>query len=244
MPESEHHYFMDQTTSFSYHRFQFRSSSELSESQIKKLINCFNAEPEPADSVLGGRTAVKCVQISDIGPVIIKNYTRGGLIRYMIKNTYLKIGKLRCRIEYDMLAQALAGGVSVPEPVFYAYRGSPFYRCWLGTREIQNPVSLAEMGLKDKKRIPEVMHQVIQQVSKLIKIKLFHVDLHPGNVLIDDKGNVFIVDFDKAHLSRVSENGLMIKYIKRWERAVQKHQLPDSIGVLLKTGLHEIYREQ
>ena len=44
------------------------------------------------------------------------------------------------------------------------------------------------------------MASVIDQISRLIDHGIWHVDLHPGNVVIDQNDRVFLLDFDKGSL--------------------------------------------
>jgi RIO-like serine/threonine protein kinase len=139
-----------------------------------------------------------------------------------------------------MLAFAGALGINVPEPIAYAHRGRLFYRAWLVTREIHQPLSLARLSLQDEKKTTTAMHSVIEQISALIQNDILHVDLHPGNVLVDAAGKVYLLDFDKGRVYQGSREKLKNRYIARWQRAVVKHRLPDMLSDVLRTGLQNI----
>ena len=53
--------------------------------------------------MLGGRTSLTPAKLNGIGSVVIKHYRRGGLLRYFIKQRYLKLGKTRAQIEFKLL---------------------------------------------------------------------------------------------------------------------------------------------
>ena len=77
------------------------------------------------------------------------------------------------------------------------------------------------------------MKEVIKQVSTLIKNKILHADLHPGNVIVDNQNQVYLLDFDKGgYLSR-EKNTLRNQYLRRWNRAIQKHGLPQMLSELM-----------
>ncbi len=224
-----------------YDSYHFGSSSDLTDRQLKQLVRLFNTPTNTADSVLGGRSSVTIAQLDGFGSVVVKYYTRGGLIRYMVKRRYLKWGKTRCQIEYELLHKVRNLGVSAPEPIVYAFRGGLFYKGWLVTREIKEKQTLAELSCADEKRAHIVMKDVINQASTLINNNIFHVDLHPGNVLVDSGGRVFLLDFDRARLSQWDKNKLRDHYLNRWRRAVMKHRLPEMLCETLGAGLGKNY---
>ncbi len=228
---------MNRITHITHDAFTFGSSYRLTPEHINRLVKVFNSPGGYADAVLGGRAAVSTLYLQGIGHVVVKPYRRGGIIQYMIKNTYLRTGKPRCRIEYEQMQRAGDLGINVPEPVAYAHQGRIFYKAWLITRAIKDPKSLADLSRMDADRAKTVLDKVIHQVSKLVHHKVYHADLHPGNVLIDHDDHVYIIDFDKARHYRGSKSKLRNRYLKRWKRAVVKHDLPVMLfAVDLKTG--------
>jgi 3-deoxy-D-manno-octulosonic acid kinase len=136
-----------------------------------------------------------------------------------------------------MLKKVRGLGVSAPEPIAYASTMGLFYRSWLVTREITKPSTLAELSCVNQERMQIVMEQVVSEVSKLVKNHIYHDDLHPGNVLVNISDQVFILDFDKACLSRKNKNRLQKQYISRWRRAVVKHRLPTMLAEIMEAGL-------
>ena len=219
----------------SYH---FGFSLDLTESQLRPLTGLFH-HPDPAEvSMLGGRTAVTPAQLDGIGSVVIKHYRRGGLMRYFIKRRYLKFGKTRSRREFELLDTVANLGINVPQPIAYAHRGRLFYQAWLVTREIQQPLSLARLSLQDEKKTGEVMESAIKQVSSLIQNQILHVDLHPGNVVVDTAGKVYLLDFDKGKVYHGNRQKLQNRYLTRWQRAVDKHGLPKFLIQMMQKGLN------
>ncbi len=213
-------------------------SINLTESHLRTLTGLFQ-QPDPAGvSALGGRAAVTPARLDGIGSVVIKHYRRGGLMRYFIKRRYLKIGKTRARREFELLGMADALGINVPQPIAYAYRGRRFYRAWLVTCAIHQPLSLARLSLQNEKKTSIAMESVIEQISTLIQNDILHVDLHPGNVVVDATGKVYLLDFDKGSVYHVNRKKLINRYFTRWQRAVRKHGLPEMLTEMLQAGLH------
>ena len=206
--------------------YRFYSSSNLSNQHLELLRSIFSSPPKPVGGTLEGRISVSTVMLDGIGSVVVKHYRRGGFISCFLKRKYLKSGKTRCQIEYEQLRNADQLGINVPEPLAYAYKGWIFYQGWLITREIKLQESLAKLSCVDAKRTHSAIKKLTDQVILLINNHIYHTDLHPGNVLVDDNNRVFIIDFDKAGYYEGNKNKLQRKYLQRWNRAVIKHRLP------------------
>jgi 3-deoxy-D-manno-octulosonic acid kinase len=189
--------------------------------------------------VLGGRSSVTIQPVVGIGSVVVKYYTRGGFIRHIVKRRYLRWGKIRSQAEFELLQKVRSLGVKAPKPIAYAYRGAMIYKAWLVTEKIKQHQTLAQLSLSDPDLALSLISQVASQVGTLIQNNIRHVDLHPGNVLVDAKSNIFLIDFDKAYLTRLNRHKLRAKYIERWKRAVIKHRLPERLWKTLETELQK-----
>jgi RIO-like serine/threonine protein kinase len=128
-------------------------------------------------------------------------------------------------------------GVRAPEPIAFASRGGLFYDSWLITREIPKKSSFAEIDPNDQERLKGLISDTVNQIGILIRNNIFHIDLHPGNVLIGKDDTVYLLDFDKAYIYQGKRNDLRDLYLLRWRRAVIKHRLPESFSELLCPGL-------
>jgi len=213
-----------------YDSYHFGFPSDIADQQLKQLIRFFNLPKNSVNSALGGRTSITVTRLQGIGSVVIKYYRRGGAIRYLIKKRYLKCGKTRCQIEYELLQKVRSLGINAPEPVAFAYRGRLFYQCWLVTREIQDHQTLVQISRSNEEQARMAMKAVVKQVSMLIKNKILHADLHPGNVIVDNQNQVYLLDFDKGGVFPGDKNALRTRYLRRWNRAIQKHGLPEMLS--------------
>jgi 3-deoxy-D-manno-octulosonic acid kinase len=221
---------MSTTHTKTYNSYHFGSPSSMADQQVKQLIKFFNLPKNNVNSALGGRTSIRVIRLQGIGSVVIKYYRRGGAIRYLIKKRYFKCGKTRCQIEYELLQKVRSLGINAPDPVAFAYRGRLFYQCWLVTREIQYHQTLAQLSRSNQEQARMAMKAVIRQVSMLIKNKILHADLHPGNVIVDHQNQVYLLDFDKGGVFHGDKNALRTRYLHRWNRAIQKHGLPEILS--------------
>ena len=218
---------------------RFGSLRPLAEKQLQDLVRLFDQPTPEAGSVLGGRTSVVRHMLDGVGPVVIKYYRRGGLISRFNEMTYLRIGKTRSQREYEMLVQVRRIGVRAPRPVAYAHRGVLLYHCWLVTEEVQQHRTLAELSLVDPKLAATLTGPVAAEIIRLVQNQLHHVDLHPGNVLVDRRQQIFLIDFDKTRRVRSDPAALRRRYLKRWQRAVAKHRLPAELSKELETALFQ-----
>lgn len=210
-----------------YASYILESAFDLDSSLLQYLTSIFDSPPkERTDPGLGGRTSISLTSIEGIGPVVVKQYARGGLIRHVMKSHYLRIGKCRSQKEYEYLEKMLCIGLNVPEPVLFAHKGTLLYKAWLVTKRISHTQTLADLSLKDESRALSLMPRVVSQLSVLVENKVLHVDFHPGNVLVDNNDRVFIVDFDRASLFGGSRNRLKNRYLVRWRRSIVKHRMP------------------
>ena len=220
----------------------FGSFWNLTELQLRKLTALMHQTDVRQVPALDGRTSVTPVQLDGIGSLVIKHYRRGGLLRYLIKGRYLRVGKTRGQREFELLDLAGSSGIHVPQPVAYAYRGRLFYAAWLVTRAIKEPMSLARLSLQDKEKTRAAVQSTAEQITLLVRNNILHVDLHPGNVVLDDRRQVYLLDFDKGRIYRGSREKLKDRYIARWQRAVAKHGLPEFLAGMIQEELNEALR--
>ena len=162
---------------------------------------------------------------------------RGGVFGIFVREVYWRVGALRSEHECRMLEVVRSLGVSAPEAVAVISRGGRFYRTWLITREVGERLTLAELALADEDRARSIIPALVAQMNLLIDNQIFHVDLHPGNVLVGPGASVHLVDFDKAGEFSGSREDLRDKYVFRWRRAVIKHRLPEVLSELVCLGL-------
>ncbi|MCB0311003.1 MAG: phosphotransferase, partial [Bdellovibrionales bacterium] len=164
------------------------------------VVNLIVQAPNGSASVLGGRANVTHTELHGVGKVVVKHYHRGGIFGHLVKQTYLRLGPLRSEAEFLLLQQVKSLGVNVPEPVAFVREGAFLYKTWLITREVEGKQSLAQIAQDDEDRVSRYMPEVLRQLKKLIEHRIQHVDLHPGNVLVDGEDQVFLLDFDKARV--------------------------------------------
>ena len=209
--------------------YSFHSRIVLTDEHVALLLRVLDGQITPSSGMLGGRADAFSFPMADVGTAVLKTYLRGGLWGKMIKRTYLNHGTPRSGLEMAQLLQAARIGVRVPEPLCYITSGKLFYQCWLLMHHVAHDYTLASLACKDEAQALACMDDVRRQVQLLIDHRIRHVDLHPGNILVGAKGDIYLIDFDKAYQYAGDRAMLGQCYTERWIRAVKKYHLPDSI---------------
>jgi len=219
-----------------YQSYQWGAVIDLSTGSLDNLIRIFKSKSEAHAGILEGREPARHAVIPELGSIVVKSYKRGGVISRINKQYYLKTGAVRSQKEFEFLLAAAKAGASVSKPIAYVSRGGAFYKAWLITEVIEDYVSFAKLSRDTKEKAVTLIPSIAQNIKRLIQNKIHHVDLHPGNILIDKYDRNYIIDFDKAYYFTGSGDKLAELYQKRWNKAVRKHRLPGVLGSLPLAG--------
>jgi len=212
--------------------YSFGLDRRFSTTSLDMLVDIFQSASSHGTNMLEGRISPKFSILPEAGPVVIKAYQRGGLISRINNDRYLKMGQIRSRREFDFLIASKKAGVRAPLPVAYASTGFPFYKTWLITREIKGHQSFVRICIEDWKKALDLIPEISSAMNRLIKHNIHHVDLHPGNILLDCNNEIYVIDFDKACYGSKDRAKLKRAYKYRWVRAVHKYKLPEAITAL------------
>ncbi|WP_322999532.1 3-deoxy-D-manno-octulosonic acid kinase [Castellaniella sp.] len=148
----------------------------------------------------GGRQAAWFVE-GDHGAAVLRHYRRGGLRARLGRDTYFWLGEAQVRAwaEVRALAHLRSAGLRVPEPLAAAYwRTGLHYRNAILIARIPGARALA--GVLDQAD----PHGVARAIHAMHAAGVWHADLNAYNILFDDQGRVWLIDFDRARLGVVS----------------------------------------
>lgn len=133
---------------------------------------------------------------------VLRRYLRGGFAASFARDRYWYLGEERTRPfrEFRLLARLRQLGLPVPAPVAAGYRRGAFtYVAELVTERIARARTLAELvraGPPDA-----VGWQAIGRcLRRFHDAGVQHADLNAHNVLLDDSGHAWVVDFDRGRL--------------------------------------------
>jgi|SRR5690625_998725 len=152
----------------------------------------------------GGRQAAWYIQLPSGQAAVLRQYRRGGLVARFLHDQYLWLGAERSRswAEFAVMVYLAECGVAVPEPVAALWqRKGVYYRASLITQKIEAAQPLAQ----------ELLNSQIEPVARAIKqmhdAGVDHADLNALNILLDQQGRVWLIDFDRARrYARLSYN--------------------------------------
>jgi 3-deoxy-D-manno-octulosonic acid kinase len=218
------------------------SRGVISEPQATLLVQLLRAGCDArVPMALGGRSQACVYTVEGLGRVFVKYYSHGGLLRSLTGGRFLGTGSVRSCVEFEMLERVRSFGVNAPQPIAIIKRGALLYNTWLVMEELVDARNLVEIQLDDMDGVHRAMNALAEQVRLLVRNRILHVDLHPGNVLVTPDGRVHVVDFDKAHTFKGSAQALCDLYLRRWRRAVIKHGLSPVLSELMSLTLRSYH---
>jgi 3-deoxy-D-manno-octulosonic acid kinase len=131
---------------------------------------------------------------------VLRHYRRGGLIARFIDDHYLWLGAERARAfrEWRLLRELSAAGLPVPNPVAaHVYRTGFIYTADIITTYLPDTRKLS--WFIEQGRVPVACWRRIGSMIRAVHDHgVDHPDLTAHNVLLDEAGRSFLVDFDNA----------------------------------------------
>ncbi|MCP4074654.1 MAG: 3-deoxy-D-manno-octulosonic acid kinase [Gammaproteobacteria bacterium] len=149
----------------------------------------------------GGRGASQKILI-DEKFYVLRHYLRGGFVAHFLHDQYFWTGlnKTRPFLEQKAIEQALLHNLPVPEVVaFNVQKQGLFYRASIISRYINNQGTLASF-LYNNEMSDKLWTELGKLIKRLHQANIFHADLNANNILIDETGKFYIIDFDKAEI--------------------------------------------
>lgn len=132
----------------------------------------------------------------------LRHFRRGGIIARLSRDCYVWAGEKRVRAfdELRLLESLVQQGLPVPKPVAARYQRSGLcYRCDLITQRIANAEPLSAALARGS--LPEPRWRAVgAAIARLHRAGADHADLNAHNILLDAKGTVSVIDFDRGRL--------------------------------------------
>lgn len=165
----------------------------------------------------------------DKADMALRHYRRGGLFGKLVADAYWFSGwqQTRCYQELMLLQKLAQGGVSVPRPVAArAIKSGLTYHADILVEKVPNAQDL--VGLLTKQGLPEsVWQQIGQTVAKMHQLQVNHTDLNAHNILLDEQGQVWLIDFDKCYEQKGKDwqQGNLERLLRSFNKEVGKRQI-------------------
>ena len=185
------------------------------------------AQSRAGDRNFLGRSSAVSFNIDGLGVVVLKHYQRGGLVGKLIQDTYFYNGLHRTRMvaEFSLLKSMLEKQLPVPAPVAAKVtRRGLFYTGELITAKLPLTQTLAQR-LQTSGLDEALWSAVGQTVSRFHEKGVYHADLNANNIMLDEKGQVFLVDFDKSHIKKNKSGNWRMANLHRLRRSLNKLKL-------------------
>jgi len=179
----------------------------------------------------GGRGQAWFIEINGHSAVYRK-YMRGGLVARLIQQTYfgLNVENTRSVKEWRMLQWMHGQGLPVPQAIAasvcrWPFGFSPFYRAQILVQRISNVQTLDEI-LTQRELTSTQWQGVGECIRRFHNAGVYHADLNANNILLNTKGSVYLVDFDKGELrgKSVKTETWMEENLQRLKRSLLKQQ--------------------
>jgi 3-deoxy-D-manno-octulosonic acid kinase len=134
------------------------------------------------------------------GPAVLRRYQRGGMAAKLSRDRYIFCGFSRSRpvLEAGILTRLYAQGLPVPEVLAaMCERHGLYYSGALVTARIPGAKPLAEC-LPGRSGNDSLWTETGRCLRRFHRAGVYHADLNARNILVDNSGKVWLVDFDRA----------------------------------------------
>lgn len=179
-----------------------------------------------------GRGAASIFAFGD-GEYVLRHYRRGGLMAKLSDDRYRWLGLEQTRPwrEWLLLSEMYQQGLPVPHPVAArAVRCGLFYTADLVTLRLPQVTPFADLLIRQP--LPEQQwREVGATIKRFHQAGFYHADLNARNILLDESGQVFVIDFDKGEQrtpeslpreARIGQSGWQRENLARLRRSLLK----------------------
>jgi 3-deoxy-D-manno-octulosonic acid kinase len=153
---------------------------------------------------------------------VLRHYRRGGWVARLTPDRYVWLGEGQTRPfrEWQLLHELHAEGLPVAAPVAAQYRRTGLtYRGDLITERILGARALSSL-LQAAPVPPSTWRSIGACLRRFHDAGACHADLNAHNILVDDSGKVFVIDFDRG--SRRSAGAWRAANLARLKRSLLK----------------------
>jgi len=180
---------------------------------------------------------------------VLRRYMRGGLVARFNKSHYFapSLKQTRAWKEWQLLAKLYEAGLPVPRPVAarvcWHYINHGFYQAWLLIEKIPGAQTLSER-LQIESLDDEVWNDIGGVIRQFHDHGVYHADLNANNILFDEVGKIYIIDFDRGNMRGPGhwkqDNVLRLqRSLNKLKGIHETYHYSDSVWQALLRGYHE-----
>jgi 3-deoxy-D-manno-octulosonic acid kinase len=185
------------------------------------------------------------------GPAVLKHYLRGGQVARLTRDRYVFTGWERSRAlrEWRLLASMRAMHLPVPQPLAsLCSKNGRTYTAALLSQCIERASPLHE-ALQDASpaQAKSMLASTLQAIVDLHRAAVYHPDMNFSNVLVDDSGKVWLIDFDRARLLKDGawrQRQALPRMLARLRRSALRLQLGGELQPQHVSQLEQLLRDQ
>lgn len=167
----------------------------------------------------GGRGGAWFIDASH-GPCVLRHYLRGGWAAKFSRDRYLwrDADRVRSFAEFRLLRELLKRRLPVPRPIAACYvREGMTYRASILLERLIGVRSLADLAATDE----APWEATGELIARFHREGLDHADLNAHNILFDEAGKGWMIDFDRSTM-HIPATGWRSRNLARLERSLLK----------------------
>lgn len=169
-----------------------------------------------------GRGGAWFIDGTSHGPCVLRHYLRGGMAATISRDRHLWRGvdRVRSFAEFRLLRELGRRGLPVAHPIAASYvREGPTYRAAILMERLVGVRSLADLAATDPAAVP--WEDAGRLVARFHREGLDHADLNAHNILYDEAGTGWLIDFDRSRM-RIPETAWRERNLARLLRSLLK----------------------
>lgn len=181
--------------------------SEFDQSEIEALFDRTLIEKQQNVEKASGRgqTLLFCAKDKHF---VLRQYRRGGFFGKFVKNTFFVFDSFQHRAfdEFRMLSNMLNMGLPVPTPAVAREIKTPF-----GIKQdivIQRLSGYKDLSyfIKERSLTDDELVSIGKTIKRFFDNNILHTDLNIRNILLNESGSVYIIDFDKCFIKTMQKD--------------------------------------
>lgn len=133
---------------------------------------------------------------------VLRHYWRGGLIGKLLSDQYIYFGLEHTRVykEFSLMTKLIALGLNVPKPIAAKISRHGFiYRGDIITEAVSGAKSVLDILIERTLSETEII-KIAQTIALFHNKGVYHADLNINNILFNNSGEVYIIDFDRGEI--------------------------------------------
>ncbi len=133
---------------------------------------------------------------------VLRHYWRGGLVGKLLSDQYLYPGLKNTRVykEFSLMIRLIELGLNVPKPIAAKVTTTGLiYRGDIITEAVKGAKSLLDI-LIERPLTEDELKRIANTVALFHSKGVYHADLNINNILFNETGEVYIIDFDRGEI--------------------------------------------